>query len=183
MRRAIAILLMIMLLPIKAHAAEIPQDIREAAEGIGEAYCVSPALILAICYQESRFTPGIKNRSGKNYGLMQINPSYNVDRMRRLGVTREELLTVKGNILVGTDLLAEFFEDYEDIGDVLLQYGGFSQAKKDRYHKDGTLPAYINNLLQRSAYYEQLLERGGDTDDTGEGKADADGDPGDGGDG
>lgn len=173
MRRAVIILLLIVLLPIRAHAAEIPQDIREEAEGIGDAYCVSPALILAICYQESRFTPGIKNRSGKNYGLMQINPAYNKARMERLGVTRDELLTVMGNIMVGTDLLAELFEEYEDIGDVLLQYGGFSQAKKDKYHKDGTLPGYINDLLERSAYYEQLLREEGEADDTGAREKDA----------
>lgn len=172
-RRVAIILLLIMLLPMRAHAAEIPEDIREAAEGIGEAYAVSPALILAICYEESRFTPNIKNRSGRNLGLMQVNPAFNKARMERLGVTREELLTVMGNILVGTDLLAELFEDYEDVGDVLLQYGGFSKAKKDRYHKDGTLPAYITRLLDRAAYYEQLLGKEGESHDDATGAEDA----------
>ena len=174
MRRAIAIILAAMIiLPMQVRAAEIPQEIKEAAEGIGEAYCVSPDLILAICYEESRFTPEIINRSGKNYGLMQVNPVYNVDRMRRLGVTREELLTVKGNIMVGTDLLAELFEDYEDVVDVLLVYGGYSKAKIARYHKDGTIPARITRLLERAKNYEERRE--GANDVIREGKADADG--------
>lgn len=155
MRRGIAILIAALMIPMQVKAAEIPEDIRETAEEIGEEYCVSPALIEAMCYEESRFTPGIINRSGKNYGLMQINPTFNVDRMQRLGVTKEGLLTVRGNILVGTDLLAELFETYEDVGEVLLIYGGFSQAKKDAYHTEGVLPAYITRLLKRAEEYEK----------------------------
>lgn len=154
-RRGLLIILMVLMLPMSAQAAEIPEDIKETAEEIGEAYCVSPALIEAMCYEESRFTPNIINKSGKNYGLMQINPNFNTDRMKRLGVTKEDLLTVRGNILVGTDLLAELFETYEDVGEVLLIYGGFSQAKKDAYHTKGVLPAYITRLLERAEKYEK----------------------------
>lgn len=154
-RRGLLIILTVLMLGSTAHAAEIPEDIRETAEEIGNEYCVSPALIEAMCYEESRFTPNVVNKSGKNYGLMQINPSFNVDRMKRLGVTKDDLLTVRGNILVGTDLLAELFEEYEDVGEVLLIYGGFSQAKKDAYHTKGVLPAYITRLLKRAEEYER----------------------------
>ncbi len=154
-RRGLLIILTVLMLGSTAHAAEIPEDILETAEEIGTEYCVSPALIEAMCYEESRFTPNVVNKSGKNYGLMQINPSFNVDRMQRLGVTKDDLLTVRGNILVGTDLLAELFETYEDVGEVLLIYGGFSQAKKDAYHTKGVLPAYITRLLKRAEEYER----------------------------
>lgn len=156
MRKGMIIVVAMMLtLSTTVHAAEIPADIKEAAEEIGEEYCVSPALIEAMCYEESRFTPGIINKSGKNYGLMQINPNFNTARMERLGVTKEDLLTVRGNILTGTDLLAELFEEHEDTVLVLLIYGGFSKAKINAYLTKGSIPAYIVKLLDRASKYEK----------------------------
>ena len=72
--------------------------------------------------------------------------------------TKDDLLTVRGNILVGTDLLSELFQEHEDIVEVILIYGGFSQAKKDAYHRNGTIPAYITRLLERSQMYEAQKE-------------------------
>ena len=163
MRRGLIIAaVMILMLSSTVHAEEVPEEIRTAAEEIGNEYGVCPELIEAICYEESRFTPNIKNRSGRNYGLMQINPNYNTDRMQRLGVTKDDLLTVRGNILVGTDLLSELFQEHEDVVEVILIYGGFSQAKKDAYHRNGTIPAYITRLLERSQKYEAQKEKGGE---------------------
>lgn len=163
MRRGLIITAALVLtLSTTAHAAEIPEDIKEAAEEIGNEYCVSPALIEAIAYSESRFTPDIVNRSGKNYGLMQVSPKWNAARMERLGVNAQDLLTVRGNILVGTDLLAELFETHEDIVMVLMKYGGFSQAKIDAYINRGVIPAYISDLLDRAHEYEQANEKGGE---------------------
>lgn len=163
MRRGLIITAALVLtLSTTAHAAEIPEDIKEAAEEYGEAYCISPALIEAICYEESRFTPDIINKSGKNYGLMQVSPYFNRDRMERLGIAKADLLTVRGNILVGTDLLRELYETHEDTVLVLLKYGGFSQAKIDAYINRGVIPAYISNLLDRAHEYEQANEKGGE---------------------
>jgi soluble lytic murein transglycosylase-like protein len=153
---------MMLTLSTTVHAAEIPADIKEAAEEYGEAYCISPALIEAICYEESRFTPDIINKSGKNYGLMQVSPYFNRDRMERLGIAKADLLTVRGNILVGTDLLAELFEEHEDVILVLLIYGGFSKAKINAYLTKGSIPGYIERLLDRANKYEQANEKGGE---------------------
>jgi len=176
-RVALIIAAILLVMPATAYAEEIPQEVEEAAERIGAEYNVSPALIEAICYEESRFTPQIVNKSGKNFGLMQVNPTYNTARMERLGVTKEGLLTVEGNILVATDLLAELFEQYDDACEAMMVYGGFSKAKISRYHRDGTMPAYIVRLLERAAKYE---ERRDGRDDTGAGESHADGDQGDG---
>jgi len=160
MRRGMIVAVAVMLtLSTTVHAAEIPADIKEAAEEIGTEYSVSPALIEAICYEESRFTPNIINRSGRNRGLMQIDPAFNTARMERLGVTKEDLLTVRGNILTGTDLLSELFEEHEDVVMVLLVYGGFSKAKINAYLTKGSIPAYITRLLDRANKYEQANEK------------------------
>ena len=161
MRRGLIIAtVMILMFSAPVHASEVPEDIKAAAEEYGEEYGICPELIMAICYEESRFTPGIINRSGKNYGLMQINPNFNTARMQRLGITKDNLLTVRGNILVGADLLSELFQESEDVVDVLLQYGGFSRQKVEAYHRDGTIPAYITRLLERSRNYEEQNEKG-----------------------
>lgn len=159
MRRGLIIAaVMILMCSATVHASEVPEDIKAAAEEYGEEYGICPELIMAICFEESRFTPGIINRSGKNYGLMQINPNFNTARMERLGVTKSDLLTVTGNILVGADLLSELFQESEDVVDVLLQYGGFSKAKIEAYHNEGKIPAYITRLLDRSRSYEEQRE-------------------------
>jgi soluble lytic murein transglycosylase-like protein len=153
---------MMLTLSTTVHAAEIPADIKEAAEEIGTEYSVSPALIEAICFCESRFVPDIINKSGRNRGLMQIDPAFNVARMERLGISEEDLLTVRGNILTGTDLLAELFEEHEDVVLVLLIYGGFSKAKINAYLTKGSIPGYIERLLDRANKYEQANEKGGE---------------------
>lgn len=163
MRRGLIITAALVLtLSTTVHAAEIPADIKEAAEEYGEAYCISPSLIEAICFCESRFVPDIINKSGRNRGLMQIDPAFNVARMERLGISEEDLLTVRGNILTGTDLLAELFEEHEDVVLVLLIYGGFSKAKINAYLTKGSIPGYIERLLDRANKYEQANEKGGE---------------------
>lgn len=183
MRKGMIVAVAMMLtLSTTVHAAEIPEDIKEAAEEIGTEYSVSPSLILSICFSESRFTPDIINKSGKNYGLMQVSPYFNRDRMERLGIAKADLLTVRGNILVGTDLLRELYETHEDTVLVLLKYGGFSQAKIDAYINRGVIPAYISDLLNRAHEYEQANEKEENNDAT-DGEENAIGDPHDGGNG
>ena len=155
MKRAVVLAIIILLAPTQARAAEVPEDIREVAEELCAEKCICPEIVESIAYSESRFTPDIISASGDYYGLCQVGIKWNRDRMARLGISKEDLLTVRGNLIVTVDILAELFEQYEDVGDVLLAYGGFSDEKKRRYHEKGVLPAYINGVLNRSKMYEQ----------------------------
>ena len=56
---------------------------------------------------------------------------------------------------MAADLLAELFEQYEDVGDVLLAYGGFSDDKKRKYHDKGVMPGYIKGVLDLAQEYEK----------------------------
>lgn len=157
MKRIIPIILtaiIFIFLPLQAKADDIPYEIRVVIEEECAKKYICPEVVESIAYHESGFTPNIISASGDYYGLCQVGYKWNKDRMARLGVSKEELLTIRGNIVVAVDLLAELFETYEDIGDVLLAYGGFSQERKDRYHKDGTLPNYVNRVLDRARMYE-----------------------------
>jgi len=69
-------------------------------------YGVDSAVIFAVMYQESRFDPNCTSASGA-IGLMQIVPRFHSARMQSLGVT--DLYDPSSNILVGIDLLADYY--------------------------------------------------------------------------
>jgi len=75
-------------------------------------YGVDSAVIFAVMYQESRFDPNCTSASGA-IGLMQIIPRYHSARIQSLGVT--DLYDPSSNILVGVDLLADYY--YQEGGD------------------------------------------------------------------
>ena len=155
MRRGLIIIAAALLFPMTAHAEEIPAEVRAVAEELCSDRCVCPELVEAIACSESHFTVDIISSDGGFYGLCQVSPWWNRYRMAELGVTKSDLLTIRGNLMVAVDLLADLFEEYEDPVEVLLQYGGFSEAKKWKYRNEGVIPAYIQGVLERSARYEE----------------------------
>lgn len=132
---------------------EIPKNIKEYCEEIGEKYCICPELLEAIAYYESRFTPDVKN--GNCWGLMQINVNIHRERYIALGYTRKEMLDPYKNIEVAADLLAELYEEYEDNPIVLMKYAGQEYAIPD-YLKNGKTTKYVRNILDRSERYERF---------------------------
>ena len=121
-RGLVAFGLIALLNPLTARAESVPQEYREAAEAAGEAYGICPELLEAISYEESRFTNDAESPDGKYVGSMQISPSIHGERMERLGIS--DLKDPKGAMLVAADYLAELFEENEDVGAVLMHYGG-----------------------------------------------------------
>jgi len=69
-------------------------------------YGVDSAVIFAVMYQESRFDPWCTSAAGA-IGLMQIVPRFHSARIQSLGVT--DLYDPSSNILVGIDLLADYY--------------------------------------------------------------------------
>lgn len=154
MRRALATIgaVVILSMPLTAHAEEVPADVRAIAEELGHQYGICPELIEAICYQESRFQPGVIGAGGKYIGIMQVNPVIHAARMKRLGVT--DLTDMRGGMTVGVDYLAELFEKYEDPVPVLMAYGGWGSSIGN-HEATGRMPGYVKMVLERSAQYER----------------------------
>ena len=72
-------------------------------------YEVHPALILAIVETESTYKWQAQN--GEHYGLMQINPKWQQERMEKLGV--EDLrANPYDNLRVGIDYFQELLDTY-----------------------------------------------------------------------
>lgn len=122
-----------------------------ACEVIGNEYAICPELLEAIIEKESSGSQYASN--GGCMGLMQISEKWHKDRMQRLGVT--DIFDVEGNILVGTDYLAELFEEYEDPGMVLMVYNGDSRAESFGKGEAG-LSSYASWILNRAAELEEL---------------------------
>ena len=61
-------------------------------------------------YQESHFNPYATSHSGAQ-GIMQIIPRYSVDRFARLGISGN-MYDAAQNILVGIDILADYYHTY-----------------------------------------------------------------------
>lgn len=111
---------------------------------------ICPELVEAIIEKESGWNPKAEN--GGCVGLMQISGKWHRDRMSRLGVT--DLTDPYDNILTGIDYLSELFEEYEDVGAVLMKWNGDSRLRN--YLETGELSEYATWILERSAELERL---------------------------
>lgn len=131
----------------------IPNDIREYAELCGSEFNICPELLEAIAYQESRFVSTAEN--GSCYGLMQINRSIHKDRIKKYGWTAADMDDPYKNMIIASDYLNELFQEYEDVGMVLLIYNGNNSAIPE-YKKSGKLSKYANKILERSFEYEEI---------------------------
>lgn len=131
---------------------EVPEDVKEISEELGEKYNICPELIQAICWQESRFQTDIK--SSGCVGIMQVAPKWHKERMDRLGVT--DLTDVRQNMTVAVDYLSELLKDGEDIEEPLMRYHGESRIYERL--NSGEMSEYVESILTLSA---ELEERNG----------------------
>lgn len=128
-------------------------EVMKYLEDTCEAYEISPELVQAIIERESKWNPGARN--GRCIGIMQIDPSWHVVRMRRLGVN--DLTDTKQNILVGVDYLHELFEEYKDVYAVLMFYNGrYSSRYGIRAYMDGRYSEYAEKVISRAMELEIL---------------------------
>ena len=134
---------------IRAQAEEciVPDYILEMSNEIGKEYNICPELLQSIAFQESRFQEDAQN--GGCTGLMQVNPAWHEDRMRKLGVT--DLYDPEQNMEVDADYLQELFGRYEDVGTVLMVYHG-EEGAVDKVEAS----QYADEILTRSAELERL---------------------------
>ena len=127
----------------------ISEEIQQICIEYGDQYDICPELLIAIIERESSGDANAVNGSCK--GLMQISEKWHQDRMERLGVSN--IFDIHGNILVGCDYLSELFDEYEDVGVVLMVYHGEKNATTKMELSD-----YASGILERSAELERLHE-------------------------
>ena len=108
---------------------------------VAESYGIDPAIIFAMCYQESTYNPASIGDYGESFGLMQIQPKWHSERMAWLSCT--DLLDPFQNVMVGTDYLAEQLARYGgDISKALVAYNAG--------HYYGTITNYAMEVMAKA---------------------------------
>lgn len=136
-----------------AHAEEfsgdVPEEVVEISEELGNTYNICPEVIQAICWKESRFKADVE--SGGCVGIMQVSPKWHKDRMERLGVT--DLKDIRQNMTVAVDYLSELVKDGEDMEEALMRYHG--ESKIEERLKSGEISEYVKSIFEISCMLEE----------------------------
>ena len=104
---------------IRVTNVALRSDLTQYTLNLCSQYGVDSSVIFSVMYHESHFNAGATSGSGAQ-GLMQIIPRYSASRMAKLGVTN--LYDPASNILVGIDLLAEYYHTYGSWNQALTAY-------------------------------------------------------------
>lgn len=109
---------------------------------------ISPYLVYAVCWRESRYNIDITGDNGESHGLMQIKVKYHTERLDRLGVS--DLYDPKQNIMVGIDYLVELLNYREDttLEWALMAYNG-GPTYANEMQKNGKVSGYALEVLSK----------------------------------
>lgn len=132
---------------------EVPEDVKEISEELGEQYNICPELIQAICWKESRFQSDVEN--GGCVGIMQVSPKWHKERMYRLGVT--DLTDTRQNMTVAVNYLSELLKDGEDMEKPLMQYHGESRIIECLETRQ--MSEYVEDILTLSEELERRNDK------------------------
>ena len=120
---------------------ELQDYTRKICEKYGN---VDETLVYALIKQESNFRVKALGDNGKSKGLMQIQEIWHKERMKKLGV--DSLMTAKGNIRVGIDILSEKIDKYNDLGKALTAYNAGDGGAYKYYFSKGI---YANDYAKK----------------------------------
>ena len=114
---------------------------------------IDPFLIFAVAERESGLNPNAVGDNGASIGLMQIQPRWSRERMKRLGVA--DLKEPRGCVKVAIDILMEYKEKDSDLYFVLMAYnGGVAYAKRNI----NTPSDYAVKVSERAIELSRLYE-------------------------
>lgn len=120
---------------------ELQDYTRKICEEYGN---VDETLVYALIKQESNFRVKALGDNGRSKGLMQIQEMWHKKRMKKLGV--DSLMTAKGNIRVGIDILSEKIDKYDDLGKALTAYNAGDGGAYKYYFSKGI---YANDYAKK----------------------------------
>lgn len=120
---------------------ELQDYTRKICEKYGN---LDETLVYALIKQESNFRVKALGDNGKSKGLMQIQEIWHKERMKKLGV--DSLMTAKGNIRVGVDILSEKIDKYNDLGKALTAYNAGDGGAYKYYFSKGI---YANDYAKK----------------------------------
>jgi len=103
-----------------------------------------PLLALCIIKDESNFNPLVKNSLNAS-GLMQVIPKYHQDKIDKHGWKSHEVFFIKNNILLGCEILRQYFNEQDnDIVKALQKYVGAIEKKNASKYIENIINNYIS---------------------------------------
>ena len=119
----------------------VPENIRKICKAKGEQYGISPYMLMAICYKESRFNVTAQN--GPCKGLCQVNVNYYPHNWRN----------PETNIDAACRCITGIIDTWglEDLGDIMSYYHGEGKAGYSNYTKD--IDEISNLLMEEDGVY------------------------------
>ena len=134
----------------------LSKELQDYTRRICEEYGnVDETLVYALIKQESNFRVKALGDNGRSKGLMQIQEIWHKERMKKLGV--DSLMTAKGNIRVGIDILSEKIDKYDDLGKALTAYNaGDGGAYKYYFSKGIYANDYAKKIIKNKDKFKML---------------------------
>lgn len=126
----------------------VAQEIVAVAHSEAKANDLDPLLVLSVIAAESSFNPKAQNKSGA-MGLMQAIPRWHRDKIRNLGISNGQLLSVEPNVRLGVVILKEYLRLSN--GNMTLALQKYNGSTKDRSK------SYSNKIMR---HYNWFAQRG-----------------------
>lgn len=112
-------------------------------------YDLPPEFIVSVIFRESSFK-STTTSTANCLGLMQINPKAHQDKIKKMGITRDEIFYIDNNIHLGCWILRDYINKTKSVDKALKRYVG------------GNLQKYVNDVLR---IYSNLMINVGDKDE------------------
>lgn len=130
------------------------RDIREMCELACEGRNIDPAVIEAMCYEESRFDPTAA--VGKCVGLCQVSTYYHADRAKELGV--EDFYDPYSSILLCADYMEELMDKYGNLELALMCYNCGEKRALELYEQ-GIISKYAKTIVSNAIKINGCMEQ------------------------
>lgn len=124
----------------------VAQQIVASAHREAKANGLDPLLVLSVIAAESSFNPKAQNKSGA-MGLMQAIPHWHRDKIKNLGISNSQLLSVEPNVRLGVVILKEYLRLSN--GNMTLALQKYNGSVKDRSR------SYSNKIMRHYNWFAQ----------------------------
>lgn len=123
-----------------------------------EEHNIDPAVVIAMIWQESRYSADAVGDNGNSIGLMQIQERFHHERMAELGCT--DLFNPYDNVTVGIDILSALIDKYDgNVEMALMTYNaGPTGAYRNWFSQGIYTNSYSQSVLEKSQKIH-ILER------------------------
>lgn len=118
-------------------------DIRTMCEEACKDTNIDPAIMEALCYEESRFNPAAESNV-QCVGLCQMSTVFHIDRAETLGIT--DFFDPYSNIRLSVHYMEELLNTYGNYELALMCYNMGPKRAKELYN-EGTISKYASNIV------------------------------------